>query len=266
MKLFGVGVIGSLLIALAISSKVEAFDFPEVTPDPDAPSYLFFDGQPFTFVKRGETTNGEYTLRETIVPPGKGAPPHLHQDDDEWLYVEKGTLRITLGETIYDDVSLVPGVNAPRDILHAYNAPAGTLVYAPRYRIHGVLNTTDTPAELKVLWNPPGFEDIFKEPGIIPVPDLSNIPTAPPNYPQIYGQASSKYGLVSSTYEEQFGDIVVDDFIVNQDNHADELLEILDRGAQPVPEPSSLGGMLVLGTSGAIAIWKRKRKSLSKIA
>lgn len=266
MKLFGVGVISSLLLTLAITSKVEAFEFPKITPDPDAPSYLFFDGEPFTFVKRGETTNGEYTLRETMVPPGKGAPPHLHQDDDEWLYVEEGTLRIFVGENIYDDVSLIPGVNAPRDILHAYDAPAGTLIYAPRYRLHGVLNATDTPAKLKVLWNPAGFEDIFKEPGIIPVPDLSNPPTAPSNYPQIYGRASAKYGLVSSISYDQFGDIVFDDFVANEDNREDELLQILARGAKQVPEPSALGGMLIFGTLGAISIWKRKRKSVSKVA
>jgi mannose-6-phosphate isomerase-like protein (cupin superfamily) len=266
MKSLRVGLVGALLLVLAISSKVEAFVFPEIEPDPDAPSYLFFDGQPFTFVKRGETTNGEFTLRETIVPPGKGAPPHFHTDDNEWLYVEEGTLRITLGENDYTDTSLIPGVNAPRDILHAYDAPAGTLVWAPPFRNHGVLNPTDTPAKLKVIWAPAGFERIFLEPGIIPVPDLSNVPTAPPNYAQTYGQAAFKFGVVSSTFEEQFGDIVFDDYIINQDNRGDELLQIVERGTKPVPEPSLLGGILILGTSGTISIWKRKRKSLNKVA
>ncbi|MEA5563996.1 MULTISPECIES: hypothetical protein [unclassified Anabaena] len=265
MKLFGIGVISSLLLALTITPKVEAFEFPKITPDPDAPSYLFFDGEPFTFVKRGETTNGQYTLRETMVPPGKGAFPHIHQDDDEWLYVEEGVLRIFLGENIYDDVSLIPGVNAPKDILHAYDAPAGTLIYTPRYRIHGVLNPTDTNAKLKVLWNPPGFEEIFKEPGLIELTDLSNVPTPPPNYPQIYAQAAGRYGLISSTAYDQFGEIVFDDFILQQDNRADYVLQILAEGSRQVPEPSVVSSLIVLGATGAISIWKRKSKSVRKV-
>jgi mannose-6-phosphate isomerase-like protein (cupin superfamily) len=266
MKLLGVGVISSLLLALTFTPKAEAFVFPEITPDPDAPSYLFFDGQPFTFVKRGETTNGQYTLRETIVPPGKGAFPHIHQDDDEWLYVAKGTLRIFMGENIYQGDGLIPGVNAPKDILHAYDAPTGTLIYAPRYRIHGVLNPTDTDSELYVLWNPPGFEEIFKEPGIIPVPDLSNVPPTPLDYPRTYAQASGKFGLVSSIAYDQFGEIVFDDFILQEDNRADYVLQIIADGSREIPEPSAISGVLVFGTTGAISIWKRKRKSVSKVA
>ncbi|MEH2169606.1 MAG: cupin domain-containing protein [Nostoc sp.] len=268
MKLFGVGVIGSLLLTLAITSKVEAFQFPTITPDPDAPSYLFYDGVPFTFIKRGETTNGQYTLRQTNVLKGQGVPPHIHQDEDEWLYVKEGNLQITVGDHIYGP-NEIPGVNAPKDILHAIDAPAGTLIYGPRYRLHGVLNISDEPAKLLVAWNPPGFEDIFKAPGIIPVTDFSNLPTLPPNYPQIYAQAANaERGLVGSASYDQFGDLQYDNVVANEDNHGDELLRLIAAGNEspkPVPESSSSWGVLAFGALVAISIWKPKWKSMSKV-
>src|SRR5690242_11576025 len=117
MKIFGVGVISSLLFTLAINSRVEAFQFPNVTPDPDAPSYLYPDGvTPFTILKRGETTDGQYTLGEATFKSKTGGL--LYQDDDEWFYVESGNLQIIVGDNTYDDPNLVPGVNTPRDVLH----------------------------------------------------------------------------------------------------------------------------------------------------
>lgn len=281
MKSLNFGLIGSLLLSLSMGVKAQAadlsFDFPDIPPDPDAPAYLWIDGEPFTFPKRGETTNGEFLLRETDVPPGKGAPTHFHTEEDEWLYVEEGTLQITLGERDYTDTSLIPGVNAPRDTLHAYNAPAGSLILVPQFRLHSVLNPTDETAKLKVAWAPAGFEEIFLQPGIVPVPDLNNPPEAPPGYPRTVFEIANQFGTSTPELSPgQYGDIVFDDFVINQDNKADELLAIFERGGvsfdavdepgESVPEPSVVGTLLILGTSGAVSIWRRKRAGLTKFA
>jgi mannose-6-phosphate isomerase-like protein (cupin superfamily) len=267
MKSFEVGVISSLLFAVAMSPSVEAietFDFPEVTPDPDAPSYLFVDGQPFFFLKRGETTNGQYVLSEITVPPGQGAPPHFHTLEDEWFYVVEGNLRIMKGENTYADATQIPGVNAPKDLLHALDAPAGTLIYGERNRIHGVLNVSDEPARLRLVWNPSGFESIFEDIGI-PAPDRSKPSPVPPEYPFLFAQGAARHGVVGSFSFDQFGDIVVDNTLADEDNHADELLALLAEDATPVPESSSLCGVLAFGALGAISILKHKCKSVSRV-
>jgi hypothetical protein len=265
MKLFGIGVISSLLFALAINSRAEAFVFPNVTPDIDAPSYLYPDGvTAFTILKRGETTGGQYTLGTATFKSKTGGL--LYQDDDEWFYVESGNLQIIVGEKTYDDPNVIPGVNAPRDILHALNAPAGTLVYAPRNRIHGIRNVSDTPGTFKFIWRPSGFENTFKEPGIIPITDLSNIPTAPADYGFIFAQAAAKNNAFLVPDYSKFGDLVVDETLLSQDNQSDELLALLTQDTKSVPEPSFLVGVLAFATSSAISIWKRKRKSFIKVA
>jgi hypothetical protein len=263
MKSFGVGVISSFLFAVAMSSRVEAFDL-KVIPDPDAPSYLFVDGAPFTFLKRGETTGGRYAVGEITIQPGQGALPHIHHEENEWFYVEEGNLQLMRGENTYPDPNQVPGVNAPRDLIHALDAPTGTLLYAEQYYIHGVLNASTEPAKLLLIWTPSGFEDIFiKEIGI-PVLDPSNPPPPTSEYPLLFAQAAQRHGVVGSFSYEQFGDVVVDNTLSNLDNHSEELLKLLATDTTSVPEPSCLGGMLVFSASGAISIWKRKRKLVSK--
>jgi quercetin dioxygenase-like cupin family protein len=271
MKGLKIGFIGSLLFTALIGSKASAaglsFDFPEIATDPDAPSYLWIDGEPFTFIKRGETTKGAFTIRQTDVPPGKGAPAHFHQNEDEWLYVEEGTLRITIGETDYKDAGLIPGVNAPEGTIHAYDAPEGSLIYGKQFRTHGVLNPTEETAKLKVIWAPSGFEDIFLEPGIIPVEDFENPPEAPADYNQTIFGIANKFGLsVPELEPEQFGDVVFDDYVINQDNHASELRAIFAKGGvkfdtpeTTVPEPSFLGALLLIGASGTVSVLRRRK-------
>jgi mannose-6-phosphate isomerase-like protein (cupin superfamily) len=264
MKSFGIGLISSLLFSLVMSSKVEAFVFPNVTPDPDAPSYLFLEGGPITFLKRGETTSGRYTLAETLVAPGTGVLPHIHHHEDEWFYIEEGNLQIVLGDNTYPDTNQVPGINAPKDILHVINATPGTLVYGEKYHIHGLTNVGTIPAKVLLVWVPSGFENLIEEVSQ-PVQDPSNPPPFNPEILSLFASAAPNYGLVNSSSFEQFGDIEANNNFPNHDNHADKLLALLAEDTKSVPEPSSLGGVLAFGTLGTISILRRKHKSASKV-
>lgn len=265
MKLFGVHVISSLLLALAINSRVEAFQFPNVTPDPDAPSYLFLEGEPITFLKRGQTTKGRYTLAETVIPPGGASPPHIHHEEDEWIYVLEGHLEILVGENAYPDINIIPGINAPKERLHVINATPGTLFYGEKYYIHGIRNIGTTPAKSLLIWTPSGLENLVKEVSPL-VQDLSNPPIFNPEILSLFAVRGVDYGLISSSSFEQFGDIIVDNNFSYPDNHADKLLALLAENMKQVPEPYAVGGILIFGAYGAICIWKSKRKSLSKVA
>jgi mannose-6-phosphate isomerase-like protein (cupin superfamily) len=261
MKLLSVGIISSLLLSVVMSSRAEAFVFPNVTPDADAPSYLFLPNGPITLLKRSETTGGKYALMETIVPPGGAAPPHIHHDENEWLYVAEGNMQLAVGDSFYADPSQIPGVTAPKDTLYAFDAPAGTLFYGRKNYLHGIRNVGTTTGKVLLIAAPAGFEDLIAEVSQS-VPDLSNLPAYDPQTIYKFAAASVNYGLVGSASFEQFGDLVLEHNFSFPDNHGDELLALLSDDVTEVPEPTSLVGFFIFGATGAISIWKRRSKAV----
>ncbi|WP_053204309.1 cupin domain-containing protein [Jiangella muralis] len=72
-------------------------------------------------------------------PPGAGEGPHTHDDDDalaELYLVVRGSVRVTAGDETAE--------------LHE-----GDALYAAPGEPHGVLNHTDRPATLVLVWGPP---------------------------------------------------------------------------------------------------------------
>jgi quercetin dioxygenase-like cupin family protein len=98
-----------------------------------------------TYKARGEETGGAVTILETVVAPGDGPPLHVHVDDDEFIYVLAGRLRVRLEEDVHD-------------------APAGSLMFFPRGVTHTWRNAGDSEARLLVGWTPaaPGMERFFQ--------------------------------------------------------------------------------------------------------
>src|SRR5258705_2920703 len=47
-------------------------------------------------------TNGVYSFVEIVSLPGDGTPLHVHQDEDEYLFVVEGTARFALGDKQFD--------------------------------------------------------------------------------------------------------------------------------------------------------------------
>lgn len=86
------------------------------------PAYLI-GGCTFRFLATSEETAGGYTTMEITVPPGEGADPHSHADEDEHFYVLEGELTFELdGEA----VAVAPGdfLHVPRGVVHAFaNGP-----------------------------------------------------------------------------------------------------------------------------------------------
>jgi len=46
-------------------------------------------------------TNGAYSLVEIVSDPGDGTPLHVHQNEDEYLFVLEGTARFALGDKVF---------------------------------------------------------------------------------------------------------------------------------------------------------------------
>jgi len=113
---------------------------------PPAGELIDVAGARYRFLATRESTNGTYALWEAIVPPGAGAPPHLHTREEEGFYVIEGELTIHIGG------------------LHV-KARAGSFVNMPVGRMHWFRNDTDRTARLIILVAPGGLEAFFRKIG-----------------------------------------------------------------------------------------------------
>jgi quercetin dioxygenase-like cupin family protein len=97
-------------------------------------------------------TGRQFSVWESIVPPGFGAPAHTHTCEDEAFYVLSGEV-----------LAEVEGTPDPLRL------GAGAFLFAPRYRRHGYRNVGTDTARLLVFAMPgAGLDrmfDAFEEAG-----------------------------------------------------------------------------------------------------
>ena len=87
-------------------------------------------------------TNGAYSLVEIVSEPGDGTPLHVHQNEDEHLFVLEGTGRFAIGDKIFD-------------------AEAGTMVTLPRNIPHAWGNRASSRLRIAAIVYPGGVEEIL---------------------------------------------------------------------------------------------------------
>ena len=102
--------------------------------------------------------NGNYVF-EVVSPAGMGIPPHVHENEDEFIYVLSGEFEIFLAGKIF-------------------KATAGDWLGFTRGTPHGFTNTGSLPG--KTVWFvSPGknFEEFFTKLGSLPVgaPDMEKL-------------------------------------------------------------------------------------------
>ena len=83
------------------------------------------------------------------VDPGASIPVHLHRNEDELIFIHSGEGIVTLGD-----------VRVP--------VTAGAVLYGARNVWHGVENTGSTAIIWCAVYSPPGFEQFFREVGVVP--------------------------------------------------------------------------------------------------
>lgn len=244
-------------------STGEAFKYPEVTPNPNPSRVLFGAGELLTFQRTTDDTDGQYILLDAVGLPGNLTPPHIHVDSDEWFYIVDEGITLYLGDQIYPK-GVIPGTNAPKGNLYAIDTKPGDLFFSPRGQIHAHQVTGTTPAGERIVASPSRNLDKWFQLGGVPVTDPSNLPE--PDFSKL-GAAiavAADYGLILSSNfgeleDKVYFDVPVPDEIV-KNNRADELIALLNNNARPVPEPSSVLGVLAFGAFCAISIRKRKHK------
>jgi len=98
-----------------------------------------------TYKARSSETGGAMTVIQTIAAPGEGPPLHVHANDDEFICVVEGRLRVKLAE----------GIQA---------APAGSFVFIPKGLIHTWQNPGPETARFLFGFTPAsvGMERFFE--------------------------------------------------------------------------------------------------------
>lgn len=102
-------------------------------------------------------TKGAYSLVEIVSDPGDGTPLHVHQNEDEYLFVLEGTARFALGDKVFD-------------------AEAGTMVSLPKNIPHAWGNRSDLRLRIAAVCYPGGVEEalrIIAGGGLIDIPALA---------------------------------------------------------------------------------------------
>jgi uncharacterized cupin superfamily protein len=80
-------------------------------------------------------TTVPFVVGELLVPPGLGAPTHVHEADDEFFYVLEGEV-LVIGREAESTAGMGACVQLPRDIPHGFR------------------NATDAPARILVVLSP----------------------------------------------------------------------------------------------------------------
>lgn len=126
-------------------------------------------------IEGADTVGGIAFLQFELPPKTFGAPPHIHQHEDEYAIIVEGTVRIlTENGTI--------------------TASAGEVATLPRGKLHGFWNNSDQPAKMIFgISNPSGFETFFDM-------VVERIRAEHPGSPQEVGALIAK---VSATYDVQ---------------------------------------------------------------
>lgn len=97
-----------------------------------------------TAVVRGQQTGDAYTVLELVLPPGAGAPLHVHQREDELFYVIDGAVEIRHGG-------------------QTHIAEIGAVIVLPKGEPHAFRNPGETPNRILITAIPGGLDRYFDE-------------------------------------------------------------------------------------------------------
>jgi quercetin dioxygenase-like cupin family protein len=87
------------------------------------PTTSLWGSSPFLTKVSGDDCGGRLFVGELVDVVGFGPPLHVHDDQDEWFYVTKGSFAIQVGGDIHE-VGAGDSLFAPRTIAHTW-APLG---------------------------------------------------------------------------------------------------------------------------------------------
>ena len=134
----------AVLMAIVACNRGSGDARPLIVPPGTAPT-LDFPGSLAQVLLEGSATRGDVAVLEfTVAPRSFGAPPHVHRDEDEYLYVLEGEV-----ELLNEDEVVA--------------APTGSFAAMTRGHLHAFWNASDAPARLLVAIAPGEFGAFFDQ-------------------------------------------------------------------------------------------------------
>ncbi|MGY5032965.1 cupin domain-containing protein [Streptomyces sp. 900116325] len=129
--------------------------FPTFAATAEREPFWFLGGQ-VRVLLTGAATDNQLTVLEFAAPAGHAPPHHVHEDEEQVVFVLDGEVTFFVGDRRHD---LVPGQVAygPRGVPHSY------VVRSPR------------GARLAVLFSPACIEEFFRANGT-PVAEAGELP------------------------------------------------------------------------------------------
>ncbi len=118
-----------------------------VIAEDEGETYLLRNGDTVLRIKvaKAQGSRNICFLSETILP-GEGIPVHKHSNEDEVIFIHRGSGLFTLGEK-------------------EYPVSEGAVVVVPISQWHGLQNTGTETLEMRFAYTPSGFEGFFREVG-----------------------------------------------------------------------------------------------------
>ena len=110
---------------------------------------LVYVGRDPVRIKVSPEKRGRFAMITQDVSAGTSIPVHLHENEDEIIFIQRGEGRATLGET-------------------SVTLQAGSTLYVPQGTWHGGENTGAGTMSWIAIYSPSGFEGYFREIGVRP--------------------------------------------------------------------------------------------------
>ncbi|NNE56797.1 MAG: cupin domain-containing protein, partial [Hellea sp.] len=124
-------------------------------------------------VRAADLPSGVALTELTLAPKMLGAPPHIHDDEDEIFIVLSGKVHFLSGA---DEII----------------GEAGTVAALPRGHFHGFWNPYAEPATMLLMIAPGHFESFFED---VEAAIRQGGPKTPPEIGEIIAQQAAKRGV-----------------------------------------------------------------------
>ncbi len=126
------------------STATEVIEQAPIVVPPGGGDPLHIGEGQFVHKVNSRDTNGVFSVVEVVTPPQGKVALHVHEREDELVYVLEGTLEVTLGD-------------------QTMTATTGVLALLPRGIPHGFTNVGDSPSRVLDTILPGGFDAYFDE-------------------------------------------------------------------------------------------------------
>ena len=111
-----------------------------------SPTEYLFLGVRMRILLSSKDTGGQFSLIESVMPPGGDGGLHLHANEDESMHLLEGELEVTIGD-------------------RTLSLAAGESYFAPRNVPHRIRNLNSTPARSILVTTPGGFDEFISQAG-----------------------------------------------------------------------------------------------------